>query len=108
MLRVGSDLLKDLSVLHKLKMKGKFEMKKAVNMRLDDDVLSIIDRQIGETFTDKFRNLVFKMAWEIKAKEEKIKQLDKAIAERNEKLSDLKVLITQIAGLAQQITRNTY
>lgn len=64
-------------------------MKKAVNMRLEQEVIDIIEKQAGDTFTEKFNNLVFRLEWEREKKVSENKRLDKLIGEKSSKLEEL-------------------
>lgn len=45
------------------------------SIRFSDEIAALIDQQIGDTFTQKFENLVTKCVWELPEKE---KQLERA------------------------------
>lgn len=64
-------------------------MKKMVNMRLEENIISIIEKQIGGTFTEKFVNLVELLDKQEEAKKQTIKYLDSQITEKESRLKDL-------------------
>ena len=45
------------------------------SIQISDEIAALIDQQIGDTFTQKFENLVTKCTWELPEKE---KQLERA------------------------------
>lgn len=45
------------------------------SIKFNDEIAELIDQQIGDTFTQKFENLITKCAWELPEKE---KQLERA------------------------------
>lgn len=55
------------------------------SMRFSDDILQMIEAQIGDTFTQKFENLVTRCVWELPEKEKRLYDLEKEITvKRNE------------------------
>lgn len=59
------------------------------SIRFSDEIAELIDRQIGDTFTQKFENLVTRCTWELPAKEEELKELEKQISQKRKQLSDM-------------------
>jgi len=47
------------------------------SVRLSDDLIELIERQVGDTFTAKLENLVTRCVWELPRKEEEIKNWKK-------------------------------
>lgn len=62
------------------------------SIRFSDELAELIDRQIGNTFTEKFENLITKCVWELPQKEEQLKALQKTIDQEREKLWKLRDL----------------
>lgn len=67
------------------------------SIRFSDELAELIDRQVGNTFTEKFENLVTRCVWELPQKEAELERLEKElerlrqeIDERQEKLRHLK------------------
>lgn len=58
------------------------------SIRFSDEIADLIDRQSGETFTQKFENLVTRCAWELPQKEEEIAQLEKQIKAKRQMLAE--------------------
>lgn len=59
------------------------------SIRFSDEIAELIDRQIGDTFTQKFENLVIRCTWELPAKEEELKRLEEKISQKRKQLSDM-------------------
>lgn len=55
-------------------------------IRLSDEMLDLIDRQNGTTFTERFETLVTKCVWEIPAKEKELERLEEEIGKKREQL----------------------
>lgn len=60
------------------------------SIRFSDEIADLIDRQSGETFTQKFENLVTRCAWELPQREEQIRQLDEEIQRKREQLREIR------------------
>lgn len=60
------------------------------SIRFSDEIADLIDRQSGETFTQKFENLVTRCAWELPQREEQIRQLDDEIQHKREQLREIR------------------
>lgn len=55
------------------------------SIRFTDELYELIDRQAGDTFTQKLENLVTRCVWELPQKEKELKQIQEQIdKERNE------------------------
>jgi len=59
------------------------------SIRFSDDLAELIDRQVGDTFTEKFENLITRCVLELPRKEEQLKQIQKQINEEYERLHRL-------------------
>lgn len=73
------------------------------SIRFSDELAELIDRQAGNTFTEKFENLVTRCVWELPQKEEKLKQLQEQISLEQKRLSDLQCAANELKQLAQDI-----
>lgn len=60
------------------------------SIRFSDEIAELIDRQTGDTFTQKFENLVTRCTWELPEKEEQLKEIEKKIQEKKEQLSEVR------------------
>ena len=59
------------------------------SIRFSDELAELIDRQVGETFTAKFENLVTRCVWELPQKEQKLAQLEPDIKRKREQLCEM-------------------
>lgn len=63
--------------------------KRIVNLRLSEEMIDIINQQIGDTFTQKFENMVTRCMWELPATEQKLKVLEEDVEERRKALHEI-------------------
>lgn len=61
------------------------------SIRFSDEMAELIDRQQGNTFTQKFENLINRCIWELPAKEEQLEQIDRQIQEKKKLLMKMTV-----------------
>lgn len=61
------------------------------SIRFSDELAELIDRQKGDTFTQKFENLVTRCVWELPAKEEELAQMEERIQEKRELLTEMTI-----------------
>ena len=59
------------------------------SIRFSDDMISLIEQQVGETFTAKFEALVTRCIWELPHQEEELKKLQERIDYQRKKLQEL-------------------
>lgn len=59
------------------------------SIRLSDEVLQVIDCQVGNSFSQRFENLVTRCMWEIPEKERQLAELDREILKRQEILKKM-------------------
>ena len=77
-------------------------MKKAINMRLEENIIKIIKSESGETFTDKFVNLVVRLDKEKSNKESHLKQLQKNISDKETRLEEIQKCISDISVILRR------
>lgn len=58
------------------------------SIRFSDEFAELIDRQNGDTFTEKLENLVTICSWELPEKERQIKELDEQIQQKKQQLME--------------------
>ncbi|MDE7220834.1 MAG: hypothetical protein K2O45_14660 [Oscillospiraceae bacterium] len=56
------------------------------SIRFSDEMAELIDRQQGDTFTQKFENLITRCVWELPQKEQELEQLETRIQEKRKQL----------------------
>lgn len=74
------------------------------SIRFSDELAELIDRQIGDTFTEKFENLITRCVWELPQKEKELEQIEQQI---QKKKAELKELYTKTAEWRQSIQNIT-
>ena len=73
------------------------------SIRFSDELTELIDRQIGNNFTEKFENLVTKCVWELPQKEERIKELDEEIKRKEKKLQTAELRYTKLLNQSHHL-----
>lgn len=66
------------------------------SIRFTDELAELIDRQIGNNFTEKFENLITKCVWERPQREEELKHLDEEFRMKREELIKLRNMAFQL------------
>ena len=66
------------------------------SIRFSDELADLIDQQTGNTFTQKFENLITRCIWEQPKREEELDRLDKAIAQKKEQLRKINAQIAEL------------
>lgn len=57
------------------------------SIRFTDELYELIDRQTGDTFTQKLENLVTRCVWDLPQKERELEQIKQEIAHQRDRLS---------------------
>ena len=80
------------------------------SIRFSDELAELIDRQLGDTFTQKFENLITRCVWELPKKERELAELDRRIKEKREQLQrmtvqagELRMTINDLAPKIRQL-----
>ena len=80
------------------------------SIRFSDELAELIDRQQGDTFTQKFENLITRCVWELPEKERQLEELDRRIKEKREQLQrmtvqagELRMTINDLAPKIRQL-----
>ena len=60
------------------------------SIRFSDELAELIDRQAGNTFTEKFENLVTRCVWELPQKEAELKEVQKKVRQEEKRLAELR------------------
>ena len=79
------------------------------SIRFTDELYELIDRQAGDTFTQKLENLVTRCVWELPKKEEELKYVQAQIRKEYARLdrirkkhNEVEQAIGRLAGLLNQ------
>ncbi len=75
------------------------------SIRFSDEMIDIIDQQVGENFTQKFERLVYNCYMLAAVKEEECKRLDAAIQTKRELLQRYQKEAQQLSYVVQSIGR---
>lgn len=59
------------------------------SIRFSDDLAELIDQQVGDTFTQKFENLITRCVWELPQKEKELRRVQEQIDRERQRLSEL-------------------
>lgn len=76
------------------------------SIRFSDELAELIDRQAGNSFTEKFEGLITRCVWELPQKEAELKRLEKEIKQEREKLAELQKRRAKLDQTIQSIQRN--
>lgn len=60
------------------------------SIRFSDELAELIDRQIGNTFTEKFENLVTRCVWELPQREAELKEVQTQVRQEEKRLAELR------------------
>lgn len=74
-------------------------------IRFSDEMIDIIEQQVGENFTKKFERLVYNCYMLAAAKEEEIQRLDDMIRRQREQLQYYQKELRQLSPLVGSIQR---
>ena len=73
------------------------------SIRFSDDLAELIDRQAGQTFTQKFENLITRCVYELPRQEERLKAIQEKIRQKQQRLYDLQRATEQLRMLERDI-----
>lgn len=59
------------------------------SIRLSDELVELVNQQLGQNFTEKFENLITRCVWELPEKERELKHLEERIKEKRELLLEM-------------------
>ena len=73
------------------------------SIRFSDELAELIERQQGDTLTQKFENLVTRCVWELPAKQRQVKQLEGFIQEKRERLMKLSGQVRELESVINEL-----
>lgn len=73
------------------------------SIRLSDEIVDLIDRQVGDTFTQKFENLVTRCVWELPGVEAELAKVETQIAAKQQELQKIQKIINSLKTLERTI-----
>ena len=71
------------------------------SIRFSDDLAELIERQAGQTFTEKFERLITRCVWELPRQEERLKEIQERIRQEQERLTRIQRATEQVRMLEQ-------
>ena len=76
------------------------------SIRFSDELAELIDRQAGNTFTEKFENLVTRCVWELPQREAELKEVQKQVRQEEKRLAELRKRRTVLDQTIQSIQKS--
>ena len=76
------------------------------SIRFSDELAELIDRQAGNTFTEKFENLVTRCVWKLPQKEAELERLEEKIQQERKRLAELQKRRTKLEQIMQSFQQN--
>lgn len=73
------------------------------SIRFNDEIAELIEQQIGDTFTQKFENLITKCAWELPEKEKQLQRIEEMIKKEKERFGILHKQCSNYRYMLQKI-----
>ena len=77
------------------------------SVRLSDDLIELINQQVGDTFTAKLENLVTRCVWELPEREKELSQIQDQIKRQRERLRDLQNLYWKLNNVYKDLNSKT-
>lgn len=73
------------------------------SIRFSDELAELIDRQVGDTFTQKFEGLITRCVWKLPQKEEQLARIQADIQRERKRLYNLQRATEQLRALERDI-----
>lgn len=78
------------------------------SIRFSDELAELIDRQVGNSFTEKFENLITRCVWELPAREKELQRINQEIRQKRQQLAEMSSHYCKAAGTLEELSRRTY
>ena len=78
------------------------------SIRFSDELAELIDRQIGNSFTEKFENLITRCVWELPAREKELQRINQEIRQKRQQLAEMSSHYCEAARTLEELSRRTY
>lgn len=78
------------------------------SIRFSDEMADLIERQAGNTFTEKFENLITRCVWELPQKEKELEQINKQIQRKRQEIAVLSSRSAKIINTVSDLERKLY
>ena len=79
-------------------------MARVTSIRIPDDIDELINQQIGDTYTQKFTNLVTRCVWELPTKEAELKKVEEQIQRKQQMYQQLFLQYNKLEGTIRDLT----
>jgi len=73
------------------------------SIRFSNELAELIDRQVGQSFTEKFENLITRCVWELPEKERQLEHIQEQINQERERLRSLQQATEELRMLERDI-----
>lgn len=73
------------------------------SIRFSDELADLIEQQSGNTFTQKFENLITRCIWELPKHEMEIERLNQQISKKQEELLNLHIIVRDLTRATRVI-----
>ena len=78
------------------------------SIRFSDELAELIDRQVGDTFTQKFENLITRCVWEVPAAEKRLEAIREEIKRERQRLYELQKATEELRRLENDLKNARY
>ena len=78
------------------------------SIRLSDELMEVIEAQVGETFTEKYERLISRCVFEMPAKEKELEDLNRRIQEAERTLEDRRRQAAELQKAIQILTNTKW
>ncbi len=78
------------------------------SIRLSDELMEVIEAQVGETFTEKYERLISRCVFEMPAKEKELEDLNRRIQEAERTLEDRRRQAAELQRAIQILTNTKW
>lgn len=75
------------------------------SIRFSDELAKLIDRQVGNSFTEKFEGLITRCVWELPQKEEELRQIEERIQQQWELFHKLRAKREKLEQTMENLQR---
>lgn len=78
------------------------------SIRFSDELAELIDRQVRNSFTEKFENLITRCVWELPQKEAELEQLEKKLRQLNQELYQRQEKLNRLKSVTFDLCTKVY
>lgn len=78
------------------------------SIRFSNELAELIDRQVGNSFTEKFENLITRCVWELPAREKELQRINQEIRQKRQQLAEMSSHYCKAARTLEELSRRTY